>query len=190
MKKLIFTIAVLIAAVSVNAQEVGQKWVGGSIGFESEKQKGQDSQTSYKILPEFGYQFQENLAIGVRLGYAHLETDFVNGLEDLDLGDEVNMFTINPFLRYTLCKGDLGALFVDAGVGYAHGKAKGSDDKADLIEVGFRPGVAVNVTDKVALTGNFGFIGYDHSKFGDDKVSRFALDFDLSEVRLGVSVKF
>lgn len=194
MKKLILSIAVLFGAVTMNAQEVGQMWVGGQVGFDYNKPKDGDSNTSYKILPEIGYQFQENLGIGIRLGYAHDETSFVSNSRMSDLlggkGSEINMFKVNPYVRYTIVKGSVGSLFIDGGAAYAHGKDKNKDLKADQIEVGFRPGVAINVSDKVALTGQFAFLGWQYEKLGDMKNNRIALDLDMSQVLLGVLVKF
>lgn len=183
MKKLFFTLAIALGALSVSAQEVGSMWVGGSVGFSYSKTKGLDSNTSYKILPEFGYVVQDNLALGISLGYADLEGHQLNG-------DKVNLesYIVNPFVRYSFLKGPMGALFVDAGVGYAHTKA--ASLKGDNFEVGFRPGVALQLSEKISLTGKFGMLGYQYEKLGSSKTNTFGFDFDLSNILIGASFHF
>ena len=53
MKKILMTMVAAFAAVSMNAQY----YVGGEIGFASSKAAvaGAETQTSFKIMPEFGY---------------------------------------------------------------------------------------------------------------------------------------
>ncbi len=68
MKKLLVAIALVLGAASVNAQDVGQVWVGGSVGFWSTKTSVGDfetSGTSYRILPEIGMVMNENFCVRV-----------------------------------------------------------------------------------------------------------------------------
>ena len=58
------------------------------------------------------------------------------------------------------------------------------------MEVGFRPGVAINVSDNLTLTGKFGFLGYQYEKFGSKKTNTFGFDFDLSQIQLGLNFVF
>jgi hypothetical protein len=190
MKKLFFTLVIVLGlATTVSAQEVGQIWVGGSVGFNSAKVGDADRVTAYRIIPEIGYVLSENLGVGVKLGYGH-------NLTVADLSDEdgytltaKDAFTINPFLRYSFLKGEIGGLFIDGGVGYTQYKFEG-DGKINQFEVGFRPGVAVKVSDKISLTGKFGFLGYQHAKMGETKADQFGLDLDLGQTELGVSIVF
>lgn len=186
MKKLFFTLAIMLGlATTVSAQEVGQIWVGGSVGFNSTKVGDGDRTTSYRIIPEIGYVFAENLGIGVKLGYAHNKS--ILGSEETFK----DSFTVNPFVRYSFLKGSIGGLFIDGGVGYTYGKGEGDNAaKLNAWEVGFKPGVAIQVSDKITLTGKFGFLGYQHSKLGDHKANDFGFDFDLSQTELGVSLVF
>lgn len=199
MKKLFFTLALALGALTVSAQEAGSMWVGGSVGFSSSKVKGLDSQVSYKILPEFGYILSDNLAVGINVGYGHSEgleagDDLVSALFSETAMPEADKFIVAPFLRYTFLKGSVGALFVDGGVGYTHTKFKmgeAGDVKLDQFEVGFRPGVAFNVSERVALTGKFGFLGYEHGKVKEGgKIDTFGFNFDLSNILIGASLKF
>lgn len=190
MKKLIFTLAIMLGlATTVSAQEVGQMWVGGSVGFNSSKIGDGDRVSSYRIIPEFGYAFSENMGVGIKLGYAHNKS--VLGI-DATFKDA---FTVNPFLRMAFLKGEMGSLFVDGGAGYTYGKSDkdpvtDKSTKLNAWEVGFRPGVAVNVSKRITLTGKFGFLGYQHSKLGEIKTDDFGFDFDLGQTELGVSLVF
>ncbi|MDR1089747.1 MAG: porin family protein [Prevotella sp.] len=186
MKRLFFTLAIMLGlATTISAQEVGQVWVGGSLGINSVKVNGGDRETSFKIVPEIGYVFTENLGIGVRLGYAN-KTNVIK-IDGLNIGGK-NAFTVNPFLRYSFLKGNIGSLFFDGGGSYTY--AKTGNVKTNVWEAGLRPGVAVNVSDKIALTGKFGFIGYQHLKVGGAKSNNFGLDFDLAQTEFGVSIVF
>lgn len=185
MKRMIFTLAIIFGLVSVvNAQNPGQFWAGGSVGVKTSKVKDGDRLTNYNIIPEIGYTFSDNWGVGIKLGYAHDEYNFNNSKV------KSNGFTVNPFARYSFLKGNIGNLFVDGGVGYTYSKIKDVDIKTHELEVGFRPGVAINVSDNIALTGKFGFIGYQYEKIGSKKTNSFEFDFDLSQILLGVNIIF
>lgn len=185
MKRLIFTLAIVFGVVTgVSAQSPGKVWVGGSVGINSSKVKGGESATSYKIIPELGYVVSDNWGIGIKLGYHHDE--------EAVLSEKIKKdgFTVNPFVRYAFLKGDIGGLFIDGGVGYTYLKNKAKDIKTNTYEVGFRPGVSLNVSDKVALTGKFGFLGYEHEKEGDKKTDTFGFNLNMENVQLGVNFIF
>lgn len=182
MKKLLLSLAILMGvSVGIKAQEVGHFWVGGSVGFNSNKTDNEDRHTNYKIIPEFGYVVSSNIGVGVKLGYAHDESGASKIKQD--------EFTVNPFARFSFLKGDIGGLFVDGGAGYTHSKIK-DGAKTDKFDVGFRPGVAVSLSDRLSLTGRYGFLGYKYSKKEGVKTNEFGFDFDLSSVELGLNIVF
>jgi len=185
MKRLFFTLAIMVSLTSVvSAQTVGQFWGGGSIGITSSKEKDGLRLTNYNIMPEAGYQVTDYLGIGVKLGYYHDENN------EGGVKEKINGFKINPFARYSFLQGNIGKLFVDGGVGYEYAKNKLADAKIHELEVGFRPGVAINVSNRVALTGHYGFIGYQYEKYGNKKTNTFSFDFDMSQVQFGVNIIF
>jgi hypothetical protein len=192
MKKLFFTLALVLGVFSVsNAQEVGQMWIGGTAGIWYESVKDGDDFTSYKIVPEFGYVVTENIGVGINVGFVHQEGTQGTILgNDLILGD-MDGVIVNPFVRYTFAKGSVGGLFVDGGVGYTYSKEKsGFKRENNMLEVGFRPGAAVKVSDNVSLIGKFGFLGYEYSKVGDTKRNSFGLDLDMRQFQIGASIVF
>lgn len=193
MKKLIFTLAIMLGVTTMSyAQDAGKIWVGGSVGIKTSKTDGMDRLTSYNILPEVGMVLNDNWGLGIRLGYAHKE--FFNTLTTSE-GTSIDRmkldgFTVAPFARFSFLKGDIGNLFIDGGVDYTHSKYKGENTKAHNLDVGFRPGVAVKVSDNIALLGKFGFLGYQYEKFGSVKTNSFGFDFDMSQIQFGANIFF
>lgn len=193
MKRLFFTLAIVASAlICTNAQEPGQMWVGGTVGFWSSKVKDADNQISYKVLPEFGYAINDNVGIGISIGGGHTHSnEFLDFKNSTSGNQSTNYYRINPFLRYAFLKGSMGSLFFDAGVGYEHHKINGGGSKTHLLDVGFKPGVALNVSDKVSLIGKFGFLGYEYTKSGDSfERNSFGFDFNMENIELGMSLKF
>ncbi len=185
MKKLFFTLAIMFGLTSVvNAQNTGKMWLGGSVGLNTTKVTHGNRLTNFNITPELGYMTNEDLGVGIRFGYAHKEYDLKGAKAKAD------GFTVNPFARYSFLKGELGGLFVDGGVGYTYSKLKTVDTKVHELEVGFRPGVAFNVTNNISLIGKFGFLGYEYEKFGSQKTNSFGFDFDLDQIQLGMNIVF
>jgi len=78
----------------------------------------------------------------------------------------------------------LGGLFIDGDAGYAYSKVKSTDTKVHEFVVGFRPGVAINVSLRVLLIGKSGCIGYQYKKSGDRKIN--SIDFNISQIQLGI----
>lgn len=189
MKKLFLTLTVLFSLViTANAQDVGQMWVGGSVGLSNTSVKvggNSESYLNFKIVPEVGYVVNDKIGVGIKVGYQQTEIDLA--AESLD---KVEGFIVNPFVRYSVLKGNIGGLFIDGGVGYSHMKNKTDDSKVNAMEVGFRPGVSLNVSEKIALTAKFGFLGYEYAKAGEVKVHNYGFDFNLDQVLLGVSLVF
>lgn len=185
MKKLFLTVAVALSALAVNAQDM---WVGGTAGVWSSKVKGADSELSFKVLPEFGFVVNENIGVGISVGGAHLHDEYYSSGEAGH--SSKNLYVVNPFVRYTFLKSTLGGMFVDGGFGYSWSKGTNGGAKGTEIEVGLRPGLALNVSNKVALISKFGFLGYQHTKLGATKTNGFGFDLDLSNIQLGANIKF
>lgn len=118
-----------------------QFYVGGSLGFTSSKysegaEDGALSGVSYKILPEIGYQYAENLSFGVSFGYVKgfpamgaldasdyraILTAAIGTAADISSGDllgiNLKSFRVAPYARYTFMKFDRIEFFVDGMLG-------------------------------------------------------------------------
>ena len=96
MKKIVLVCIVAIMATAAQAQI----YVGGTLGFSSVKTENSDAElktTTIKLLPEIGYELDENWSIGTVVGYQYSKT-----------GDlKTNTFTIAPYARYSFLQSDL-----------------------------------------------------------------------------------
>ena len=86
MKKIVLVCIVAIMATAAQAQI----YVGGTLGFSSVKTENSDAElktTTIKLLPEIGYELDENWSIGTVVGYQYSKT-----------GDlKTNTITIAPY---------------------------------------------------------------------------------------------
>lgn len=176
MKKIVLTLMVALMAMSASAQI----YVGGSLGFTSGKGNIADfdndtKTTTFKILPEIGYELSESWSIGTVIGYEYKKVD--------DL--KVNTFAVAPYARYSFFKSDLVRLFVDGGFGFSTAKAKDVDDALNSWNIGLKPGLAVKLSDNFCLVAKYGFFGYESSKMGDAKTHNFGLNLDSEELSFG-----
>lgn len=162
-----------VMAMTVSAQA----YVGGGVGFVS-YDDGNNDVTSFKFLPEVGYSFNDEWSAGVVLGW-----------EGLNKGN-AKTWTVNPYARYTFVNGKMVNVFVDGSVGFAHTYNAGHDD--DQIQVGLKPGVAVNLGDHLSFVTHIGFIGYDHTKNNTTKAKQDAwgVDIDGNNIVFGLYYSF
>ncbi|MCM1369050.1 MAG: porin family protein [Candidatus Amulumruptor caecigallinarius] len=153
MKK-IFTLAV-VAIASVFAANAENWHVGGNIGYDHEAKNGVTT-NSFAIMPEIGYDLNSTWSIGTQIGYQYNHTCGVDA--------SLNMFKFNPYVRWTFFKtdNDLVELFVDGGAGIGLGWYDHNDDSHTAVtwNIGFRPGVKVNLTEKFSVVAHIGQLGY------------------------------
>jgi hypothetical protein len=180
MKKLFSLIAVAFVAMSVNAQV----YVGGSLGIDawsSQKNAGDRSETTFTILPEVGYNLNDEWAVGTVIGYVSDKWVGVNGISE-------SAFTFNPYARYTYLKAGKVSLFVDGGVDFT------TASKADWNElaIGLKPGLAVSLSDNISFVSHLGFIGYDvlNPDGDDNNTSKFGLDLSGNNLTFGLYFNF
>lgn len=176
MKKIFMTLAAVCFAATMNAQV----YVGGSLSvnaWSSQKNAGDRSETTFKIMPEIGYNINDAWAIGTVIGY---ESDKWTGVQNLS----ESAFKIAPYARYTFAKSGKVNFFVDGGFGYTTAK----DADWNSFEVGLKPGLSVALSDKVSFVSHIGFLGYYVLNPDGDKnnVSKFGLDLDSSNLSFGL----
>ena len=169
MKKIFMTLAAMVVAISASAQV----YVGGAVGFGGVKQGEGDSKMFYQIVPEIGYQFNKNWDAGLSIGY--------QGVEDGN-----HTFEIAPYARYTFCNTKLVDLFIEGTVGYGHIGGNGAD--ADMYEIGFKPGLKLNLSDHVSFVTKVGFLGYKKNDASDTEM--WGVQLDATNVLFGVNYKF
>jgi len=174
MKKILLLAVVLVASLTASAQV----YVGGSIGFGSVKPiGGGDSEFTFKILPEIGYNLNDQWATGVILGYKKGTCSIGHG--DYDASD-AETFVINPYARYTAIEWDMVKLILDGGLSFESTKDFGSN-----FALGINPGIVVSLSDEISFVAHLGFLGFETFSPGDNLKARgytksgneFGLDF-------------
>ena len=180
MKKIMMIAAMMVAAVSANAQV----YLGGSVGVATSSYDG-NSTTVWSILPEVGYNLNEKWALGMTIGYGESRVKVKNAGTE-----KVKTFQVSPYDRYTFVKFDKINLFVDGTVGYQHENYAGV--KTNTFGLGFKPGIAVNLNDKLSFVAHAGFLGYENSKVkGDDKsTNSFGFGINGNSLSFGVYYNF
>ncbi|MDR2914686.1 MAG: porin family protein [Tannerella sp.] len=156
MKKLLllFIFACMIALADA------QVYVGGSVSVWVDENKKTET-TTLDFLPEVGFVLSDRWSLGTVLGYTQKEVD----------GTSTNKtFEFAPYARFSFYRFDLVRLFVDANFSLYSSKA-GKADRQTTYGVGLKPGVALDLSDRISLVAKYGFFGYrqyddDHDAFG------------------------
>lgn len=178
MKKFFITLAAIAIAVSTSAQV----YVGGNVGLSRAKSDGADAKTQYSLLPEVGYNINNDWAIGTEFGWTKGSTN------DL-YTDEVRTFEIAPYARYTFFHSRLVNAFFDGTISYGHVNAT-----ADLYTLGLKPGIAVNLTRKLSFVAHIGFFGYKEIDYKDNikapDTNVWGVNLDGNNVKFGILYNF
>lgn len=184
MKKILTLVFMAIVSLSAMAEDL---YVGGSLNF---WRNSTDEHTTITILPEIGYKLNKTWDLGMQIGYQH---DEVGADDDKVIG---NFFQIAPYARCTFYQVGIVDLFVDGGFGILTGKTRyhgESSDAATAWNIGFKPGVAVNINSKFSLLAHFGFLGYEGANDGAKSIGKkegFGLRFSGDALSFGMRYNF
>ncbi|MBQ7452502.1 MAG: porin family protein [Prevotella sp.] len=206
MKKILMVSVMAAAAVSANAQW----YIGGQLGLDFNKaNKDADSQMTFSIAPEVGYNINENWAVGAQVGFSmanKLKEDgkitydahgIPTGVTDPTYDATGTSFFIAPYARYTFAKSGNVSFFVDGGIGFATANYDIDDpyekynESGTIFHIGLRPGIAFKATDKISFVATTGYFGY--MKKSDDVyggASRFGLNVNGNALQFGFYYNF
>ena len=193
MKKIILSAIVAVCAISANAQI----WAGGSVGFNVGKHAdGADNITKFEIAPEVGYNVSDNLAVALELGFTSQ-----NGAFDAEgypegqnkYNKSLTSFRVNPYARYTFAESGIAKFFVHGGMSFT----TYNQDRGNTIGFGVRPGVAIELSEKVSVVTKLGYVGY---KFQSKKAGQgtelgskgnvFGMGIDNTALSFGIYYNF
>ena len=221
MKRIVLTVLLLAGISAMQAQE-SKYYVGGTFGFTWSKMKtdgGSQAGASVKIMPEFGYNLDDKLTLGVALGYSHGYAAFggidFNDLKSIansvvstaaDLANDgtakLNSFRFAPYVRYNFWQTGKLKLFVEGSIGYIHVGVKSDQLRAQLkvdgnpalnvVELNVRPGLSFDASKKITLLAKVGSLGFIHGKEKQTgtKLNRFGFDVDSYNILLGMNYNF
>lgn len=209
--KRIISLAAAALMLLAGTEAYAQIYIGGSAGFANTTVKvGEQSASgiTFKILPEFGYQLNDKMAVGAQIGYMNGPgalgsfdpndiKGLVSGVADTAFGAvsskdvmglKFGAFRVAPYFRYTFFSSDLFELFADATIAYTNALAKSYDeddqvwqDRAacGIFEAGIKPGFKVKVSDNFQLVGRLGSFGYQNLKVKDKEMSASRFGLDV-----------
>ena len=210
MKKLLLSLVMFLSCFTM---ATAQFYAGGSLGISHSKLdfgNHDQSGTSFKILPEVGYQFNDRWSFGLNLGFMKgyaalgsfdpsdlkaLGNAIISTAADVSSDDMMDLdlktFRIAPYARYALIKGKRFELFLDGSFAFNLVKA---DAEADLGSNG-----TVEVDDQklkgfeICIRPGVSYAVTDHvkliAKIGSLGYQQFKLDdHDLKLTRFGLDV--
>ena len=202
MKKIMMTLAAVCVAATMNAQV----YVGGTLGLGFENKltdkDGKDATGMiFQIKPELGYNLDEKSSVGIVLGFGvtNNTNEMINQNDTfgkiLAGGHKTDksaiQFTVAPYYRYKFVQFDKVDLFIDAQVGFVY--TKYDEWNNTTFNIGVRPGVAYNASDKVSFVAKLGqglFFESSKSKDSDAK-SKFGLNANtLAPLEIGMYYNF
>ena len=205
------TLAAAAMMLLFSTEAFAQFYVGGSAGFASTTVTAEGvsmSGSTFKILPEFGYQINDKMAVGAQVGYMNgpgalgsFDPNDIKGLgyavADAAVGIYSNErmggmkfggFRVAPYFRYTFYSNHLVEVFADAAIAYTGGNVKQYDrseevwedlGSASVIEAGIKPGFKVKVSKNFHLVGRLGSLGYQSLKVKDAPYSVSRFGLDV-----------
>lgn len=176
MRKLFLVIAVVMAAVCAQAQ---QMYLGGSISL---WRNTDIDRTSFSIAPDFGYNLNERWAVGGELALAF------NGKGDNGT-QRSTAFAIAPYARYSYYENKVIRLFLDMGLGFSTFKEK-HHDSVNGFEIGLKPGLAIKLTEQLSLITKVGFAGYRDDYYKNSGNDGFGVVVDGENISIGIDWEF
>lgn len=206
MKKVMLMVAFMVAAVAASAQV----YIGGGLGVNTHtpahhEDDDPDAVTKFSIIPEIGYNLDDKWTVGIGIGYEYMSNSRITTeFRSIDF-DKMNGFVIAPYARYHFVKWNNVSLFVQGGLSYTWGKATVDGDKdagiedyeatMGTFEIGFKPGVKVDLSEKISFVATVGNLGWETTSYGGDiknvdASSTFDFGVDLSSINFAMYYNF
>ena len=186
---------ILVLALAVtsmaNAQE-GTILVGGNVGFSSDK-VGDNKSNSFEFSPTVGYQFNENMTVGLQASVLNETYEYVGG------ENKNNGLKIGAFYRYSKPLSELFSVFADVSAGYQTVKSETTltgmpttSVKSNGFYAGITPALFINMKNSFGLNFSIGGLQYGSLKSDTTpEVKSSGFDFNFGKtVNIGISKNF
>lgn len=169
MKKLLFIAIFLISNILIGQGE-NEKFtiekglwnIEGNFSLNFRNSKNYDYDLKYFNLgffPKLGYSINDNLIIGIGLGYQYSKTEDEN-TQNFNNESTINRYSIYPYIKKYIPLGKKLAFHVQGEAKYSNFKNKdeSTDDeyKNYSFFIGLRPGISYYLSEKILLQTNFG----------------------------------
>ena len=206
MKKVMLMVAFMVATVAASAQV----YIGGGFGFNSSKpaqpeNANIDATTTISIIPEIGYKLSDKWTVGLGIGFSYIKNPDLE-YAGVSADKEID-FVINPYARYHFVKWNKVGLFIQGGLSYTSGKGTVEADDDNGLEsdvdgtvstfyIGFKPGIQVDLSEKLSLVATVGNLGWSTTSYGGDvwenydASSTFDFGVDLSQINFAMYYNF
>lgn len=174
MKKLVLTMIVGLGfGMFANAQtDKGTITIGGNFGYDYSKVVDVDGHVqNYSIMPKIGYLVQDNLELGLGLGYAG-STD----TDSFDVKSTIGEFAVAPYLRKFYGNSDV-KFFSQVAVPMGWGKAKHDGTEIGTTErygVALSPGIAYSPKSNFAVELSIKGLYYEYASVTPDAGAKVA----------------
>jgi hypothetical protein len=199
MKK--FFISAVLATAMIFGANAQQMWVGGSLGFTSERLNDADgdrigSESVFSISPEFGFSLNNRWDVG--LGFLFENDGFRIGDEDRE---SASTFGVAPFVQYTFL--EFGRFQLLCRASAIFGMHNDDDFRTTVLGANITPYAHYVINDRFNLFTRLNFLSldfvrastsYDGTDLGSGSVFNFGADsnnlFNTGNFQVGFIFKF
>ncbi len=190
MKKIMLVLVFAVTGMA-NAQE-GTILVGGNVGISSDKM-GDNKSSSFDFSPTVGYQFNDNMTVGLQASVLNETYEYVGG------ENKNNGLKIGAFYRYSKPLSELFSVFADVSAGYQTVKSETTltgmpttSVKSNGFYAGITPALFINMKNSFGLNFSIGGLQYGSLKSDTTpEVKSSGFDFNFGKtVNIGISKNF
>ncbi|MEQ9262242.1 MAG: outer membrane beta-barrel protein [Owenweeksia sp.] len=211
MKKITLLLAgVLFSALTIAQPLSNHLYLGGSIGFTSDKttiSQGNTSvelpkTTTYNLSPAIGYTLRDNILLGVRMGISGSKTEDIDNGSGDKFTTRSNTAGAEIFGRYYFPLSERFFFYPDLGIGFYSTKSEFESngvtlegDPSNTFRMGVTPGFAFYPTTHWGIELSAGFIGFSTTSSTNDGADpdiettsgNFDFLLNMASVNIGIS---
>lgn len=209
--------------------DMSNVYAGGSVGFTSTSMSqpgggGSTDGSSFKLMFDLGYDLNKVNSAGAEIGFftglasfgsadivdiSSLIKTAAGAAADLGLND-VTGFRFAPYIRHNIVSNKTFDVFVEGVLGFetakttvavddGMGNVVNQGEKATIIELIGRPGVAMKVAKNFKLISRIGAVGYQsvstsqyqgNNSADGPKITRFGIDASTANMIFGIEYHF